>query len=69
MPHVRITADTMVNRTLVRAGSVVACSEADARLLLRIGKAEKADAPAEAGGAAPKRADRVPRHQHQRGTQ
>lgn len=41
MPQLRITTDTVVNRRVVRAGAVVACSDADARLLLRIGKAER----------------------------
>lgn len=40
MPQVRITAGTVVNRTTVRAGDVVNVSESDARLLVRIGKAQ-----------------------------
>lgn len=62
MPQLRITTDTVVNRQVVRAGAVVACSEADARLLLRIGKAERV-APGEPQTPAllkpaPRRADR-----------
>ena len=46
MPQVRITAGTVVNRLNVRAGDVVNVSEADARLLLRIGKAQALTATA-----------------------
>jgi hypothetical protein len=71
MPQLRITTDTVVNRQVVRAGAVVACSEADARLLLRIGKAERIN-PAEAQAPAllkpaARRTDRgAPRTVHQR---
>jgi len=41
MPQVRITANTVANRTVVRVGDVVNLSDEDARLLIRIGKAER----------------------------
>lgn len=70
MPAVRITANTVVNRRNVRAGEVVMCSEADARLLIRIGKAESAAGEGGSATAAllkPARTDRQNRTHHTRG--
>lgn len=51
MPQVRITASTVANRTNVRPGDIVHVSDTDARLLVRIGKAEWVTAPAKAPAA------------------
>lgn len=70
MPVVRITVPTVVNRVNVRVGDVVQCSESDARLLVRIGKAEPVRAPQAATAAllkpAPIRTDRAQRTHHKR---
>ena len=71
VPAVRIIRNTVVNRTNVRVGEVVQCSEADARLLLAIGKAERIASGSEPAAAllrSPSRTDRANRTHHTRGT-
>ena len=62
MPQVRITANPVASRTVVRVGDVVNLSDEDARLLIRIGKAERI-----ATGANPAPAAALLRSPKQRG--